>query len=208
MTPDKISVGCFVQKIGRPDYVREILHIGQDGNVIYRDRYATAVCRIQSLARWAEGEVPRPSDWIAPGHTARARLHARRKTRRKRTNATRRKRFSPALSELAKVIVRQAFRDTDIEDLHASEYDNPPPGSKVVFPDGTTIPWEEASHITDAQMRSLMIEAVNKVYTIICFPVEMVSISRRIANVEDWNDAELDPGLMHVIAEFKSVQRT
>jgi hypothetical protein len=100
--------------------------------------------------------------------------------------------FSKDRSDLAKAIVYNAFRNTDLEDIHAGI--EPPPGSKVVTPDGATIPWEDVSHISDRRMKALMIDAVNKVYTILSFP--RISFRRD----DRWNNAELDDELMTGLA--------
>ena len=73
-------------------------------------------------------------------------------------------------SQLAKSIVLLGMRNTSIEDIHAGTMPFSETGDyadvKVVTPKGE-IPWNELSRISNDEMRSLMREAVNKVYTIL-----------------------------------------
>ena len=81
--------------------------------------------------------------------------------------------FSKERSDLAKSIVLHAFRNTLLEDIHAGHEVRSKTGTfdnvKVVTPYGE-IPWNEVSHISDKQIRTLMIGAVNTVYTMLAFP--------------------------------------
>src|SRR3954465_11134725 len=69
---------------------------------------------------------------------------------------------------LAKAIVLHCMRNTRLEDLHAGVYPDSATGDhpqvKVVSPYGE-IPWNKASRISDAEMRSLIRQCVNRVYT-------------------------------------------
>ena len=69
---------------------------------------------------------------------------------------------------LAKAIVLHCMRNTGLEELHAGVYPDSATGDytdvKVVSPYGE-IPWNKASRISDAEMRSLMRHCVNRVYT-------------------------------------------
>jgi hypothetical protein len=105
--------------------------------------------------------------------------------------------FSKERSDLAKSIVLHAFRNTLLEDIHAGRGVRSKTGAfddvKVVTPYGE-IPWNDVSHISDDQMRTLMIGAVNKVYTMLAFP------HVKFRNPVGWNDAEPDKGTLTMIA--------
>jgi hypothetical protein len=64
---------------------------------------------------------------------------------------------------------------------------------KVVTPYGE-IPWNEVSHISDEQMRALMIGAVNMVYTMLAFP------HLKFRSPTGWNEAVPDENMLTMIA--------
>src|SRR5262249_38734264 len=69
---------------------------------------------------------------------------------------------------LAKAIVALCVRNTFLEDLHAGTTPSSKTGDysdvKVVTPYGE-IPWSKLSRLSDTEMKRLMMEIVNKVYT-------------------------------------------
>lgn len=71
--------------------------------------------------------------------------------------------------DYAKIIVLNCFRNTFLEDLHAGIFPSSATGDytdvNVVSPYGV-IPWNDLSRISDPEMKKLMIEAVDSVYTI------------------------------------------
>lgn len=81
-----------------------------------------------------------------------------------------------AAALLAKTIVLCAFRNTFLEDLHSGTFPDSKTGDysdvKVVSPSGE-IPWvrtpdaNKVARINDDEMRTLMKEVVNKVFTIL-----------------------------------------
>lgn len=72
-------------------------------------------------------------------------------------------------ARLAKVMAMMCVRNTKLEDIHAGVVPVTKTGDYsdvvVVDADGREIPWAEVSHIDDAQMRELMKEIVNRLYT-------------------------------------------
>lgn len=72
-------------------------------------------------------------------------------------------------AQLAKVIAMMCVRNSKLEDIHAGRVPITKTGdySDVVVLDaeGRRIPWTEVSHIDDAQMRDLMKDIVNRLYT-------------------------------------------
>ena len=73
-----------------------------------------------------------------------------------------------SLAALAKAIVALCVRNTFLEDLHAGTTPSSKTGDysdvKVVTPYGE-IPWSKLSRLSDTEMKRLMMEIVNKVYT-------------------------------------------
>jgi len=69
---------------------------------------------------------------------------------------------------LAKFMALQCFRNTELENLHAGMSPDSKTGDyrdvKVVGPHGE-IPWRELSRFDDEEMKTLMIDVVNKTYT-------------------------------------------
>ncbi|HWG47975.1 MAG TPA: hypothetical protein VN688_34750 [Gemmataceae bacterium] len=72
---------------------------------------------------------------------------------------------------LAKSIAALCVRNTFLEDLHSGTTPSSKSGDytdvKVVTPFGE-IPWRNLSRISDAEMKRLMKEIVDKIYTFLC----------------------------------------
>lgn len=68
----------------------------------------------------------------------------------------------------AKVLTEVCFRDTKLEELHSGVYPASAVGDysdvRVVTPYGE-IPWSDVSRLNDEEMKSLMMEAVDRVFT-------------------------------------------
>jgi hypothetical protein len=75
------------------------------------------------------------------------------------------------IAPLAKAITALCVRNTILEDLHAGTTPSSKTGDysdvKVVTPYGE-IPWSKLSRISDAEMKRLMKEIVNSVYSFLC----------------------------------------
>lgn len=72
--------------------------------------------------------------------------------------------------QLALGIALNCVRNTSIENIHAGivPKSTTPDGSDVFIKTETNnIPWNAVSRITDEEMKTLMIEVVNKVYTVL-----------------------------------------
>ena len=102
-------------------------------------------------------------------------------------------------ARLAKVMAMMCVRNTKLENLHAGLVPVTKTGdySDVVVLDaeGRKIPWVEVSHIDDDQMRELMKDIVNRLYTFqmrIDDPEFQAWIDRWAAVAEKWDDPELD----------------
>jgi hypothetical protein len=104
---------------------------------------------------------------------------------------------------LARSIVLHCMRNTRLEDLHAGVYPDSATGDytdvKVVSPYGE-IPWNKASRISDAEMRSLMRHCVNRVYTYLLH----LETSRGFKFDCHWDPPELDLEMMKDIEAIKA----
>src|SRR6267143_2861721 len=72
---------------------------------------------------------------------------------------------------LAKFFALQCFRNSKLEDLHTGTSPSSKTGDysdvKVVTPYGE-IPWNNLSRISDEEIKRLLKEIVNKLYTFLC----------------------------------------
>ena len=102
-------------------------------------------------------------------------------------------------ASLAKVMAMMCVRNTWLEALHAGVVPATQTGDYsdvfVLDADGRKIPWAEASHIDDDQMRNLMREVVNRLYTfhISCDDPEFLKLAEKWMTVAGkWDEPELD----------------
>jgi hypothetical protein len=111
------------------------------------------------------------------------------------TNAERQK-----VEVIALALVETCVRNTQLEDLHAGKFPGSAMGDysdvKVVTPYGE-IPWKSLSRLSDPEMKALMIEIVDRVFTFLQYPEELA----RLGAAMEWDRPKLDPNLM------RSVQR-
>jgi hypothetical protein len=100
-----------------------------------------------------------------------------------------------AVRRIALALVEQCVRNTRLEDIHAGTVPESLTGDysdvKVVTPFGE-IPWNEVSRISDPEMKALMIEVVNKVYTFISHMEDLLSLKAG----SRWNRPEFDEALL------------
>jgi hypothetical protein len=104
---------------------------------------------------------------------------------------------------LAKAIVLHCVRNTRLEDLHAGTFPDSATGDytdvKVVSPYGE-IPWNMVSRISDAEMRGLMRQCVNRVYTYLLH----LETSRGFRIDRRWDAPELDPDMINDIDAIRA----
>ena len=110
-----------------------------------------------------------------------------------------------AARRIALALVEQCVRNTGLEELHAGKVPESLVGDysdvKVVTPFGE-IPWTEVSRISDPEMKALMIEVVNKVYTFVSHMEDLVSLQ----GAARWNRPELDATLLKT-AQRRAAER-
>lgn len=102
-------------------------------------------------------------------------------------------------ASLAKVMAMMCVRNTGLEALHAGVVPATQTGDFsdvfVLDAEGRKIPWADASHIDDDQMRTLMREIVYRLYTfhIGCDDPEFLKLAEKWMTVAGkWDEPELD----------------
>ncbi|CAA7619555.1 conserved hypothetical protein [Magnetospirillum sp. SS-4] len=105
-------------------------------------------------------------------------------------------------ARLAKVVAMMCVRNTKLEDIHAGVISVTKTGdySDVVVLDaeGRKIPWPEVSHIDDVQMRELMKDIVNRLYTFqmrLDDPEFQAWVDRWDVVSRKWDEPELNEAL-------------
>lgn len=102
-------------------------------------------------------------------------------------------------AKLAKIMAMLCVRNTHLEAIHAGRTPVTHTGDwsdvTVVDADGRRIPWADVSHITDDEMRELMRDIVNRLYTFhLCAdePGLQAKIEKWMAVAGKWDDPEID----------------
>lgn len=100
---------------------------------------------------------------------------------------------------LALAMVETCVRNTGLETLHAGRFPRSATGDyadvSVATPYGN-IPWTEISRISDDEMKTLMIEIVDRVFTYLSFPEELAG--GRTAT-QAWDRPRLNADLMKAV---------
>lgn len=100
-----------------------------------------------------------------------------------------------AARRIALALVEQCVRNSQLEDLHAGTTPDSLSGDfsdvKVVTPFGE-IPWAQVSRISDVEMKALMIEIVNRVYTFLTHIEDLAALY----DSARWNRPEHDLRLL------------
>ena len=102
-------------------------------------------------------------------------------------------------AKLAKTMAMLCVRNTNLETIHAGKTPVTRTGEwtdvTVVDADGNRIPWNDVSRITDDEMRDLMRDIVNRLYTFhLCAdePGLQAEIERWMAVARQWDEPEID----------------
>ena len=108
------------------------------------------------------------------------------------------------LERLALSIVETCVRNTGLEDLHAGVFPGSVTGDysdvKVVSPHGE-IPWNDVSRISDAEMKVLMIEVVDRVFTYLSHPEAMNGLR---TGTGSWDRPKLDANMMKRVRRLQA----
>ena len=116
----------------------------------------------------------------------------------------------PMDKALAKMIAAVCVRNTRLEDLHSGRYPSSRTGDysdvTVVTPYGE-IPWNEVSRLNDAEMKRLMKEVVDKLYTFLHYNRDVVFLENFMAwaghFIQEWDDPKLDESLSAIKQDRK-----
>lgn len=105
-------------------------------------------------------------------------------------------------AQLAKAMAMICVRNTMLENIHAGRGLVTKAGDYsdvfVVDAEGNRVPWTEASRIDDDEMRDLMRQVVNRLYTFqVCFsePGFQAMVNRWLGAARKWDEPVLDTGL-------------
>jgi len=106
-------------------------------------------------------------------------------------------------AKLAKTMAMLCVRNTHLETIHAGKTPVTKIGDwsdvTVVDAEGNRIPWTAVSHISDDEMRSLMRDIVNRLYTFhLCAddPGLQAEIEKWMAVAGKWAKPEIDPRMI------------
>ena len=111
-------------------------------------------------------------------------------------------------AKMAKTLAMMCVRNTGIETLHAGIVPVTHAGDysdvRVIDADGREIAWNDVSHLDDGQMRTLMKEIVNRLYT---FNISIddqdfrYSVDRWARIAERWDEPDPDLEFFRKLAE-------
>ena len=128
-----------------------------------------------------------------PDPDSRGAVHGNRSTEHTLTAAEGRQ-----LERLALTLVETCVRNTQLENLHAGVVPRSAIGDytdvRVVTPYGD-IPWGDLSRISDPEMKALMIEIVDRVFTFLQYPERLGTLGA----AEGWDRPKLDAALMRTV---------
>ncbi|NQE61515.1 hypothetical protein [Caulobacter sp. RHG1] len=106
---------------------------------------------------------------------------------------------------LSLALAETGVRNSRLEELHAGTFPQSAVGDysdvKVVTPYGE-IPWARVSRLCDEEMKGLMIEVVDRLYTVLTHPEPF----SRLMGARTWNAPALDPAMMVVVARHEARQ--
>ena len=116
------------------------------------------------------------------------------------------RREAPAL---ARIMALMCVRQSHLEDIH----EGVPPVTRsgdysdvvVVDADGRRIPWPEVAHLNQDEMRDLMREVVNKIYTFLVMSEEPDFQAFRDyvrPATGNWDKPKLDDAMMHHVEVY------
>jgi hypothetical protein len=106
-------------------------------------------------------------------------------------------------AKLAKTMAMLCVRNTHLETIHAGKLPVTRTGDwsdvTVVDADGNRIPWADVSHISDDEMRDLMRNIVNRLYTFhLCAddPGLQAEVERWMTVTEKWDEPKIEQRML------------
>ncbi|WP_199170602.1 hypothetical protein [Caulobacter sp. FWC2] len=107
---------------------------------------------------------------------------------------------------LTLALVEKGFRNSGLEELHTGVSPATAVGDysdvKVITPYGE-IAWADVARLDDAEMKALMIEVVDRVFTILRHPEPFLAPMA----AQHWNRPSPDPAMMDQVARYEARQR-
>jgi hypothetical protein len=114
-------------------------------------------------------------------------------------------------AQLAKAMAMLCVRNSRLEDLHAGIVPATKTGDWsdviVLDADGNRIPWRDVSRIDDEEMRSLMRDVVNRLYTFQLHagnPALQAEIEKWMSVARKWDQPEVD--LRMIVADDRNIR--
>lgn len=111
------------------------------------------------------------------------------------------------LAMFAKALTLMCVRNTFLEDLHTGTFPASKTGDysdvKVIDGEGHEIPWNELSRLDDDEMKKLMKQVVNRIYTYFKFSDNQNFqdwIHMWSSSAQHWDDPELDEDFKTALA--------
>lgn len=106
-------------------------------------------------------------------------------------------------ARLARIMALMCVRNSNLEDIHAGRVPTTQTGDYsdvfVIDADGQRIPWTEVSRIDDNEMRALLRDVVNRLYTFHLNSDNLglrAEIERWLAVAGKWDEPELEPQMI------------
>lgn len=106
-------------------------------------------------------------------------------------------------AQLAKAIAMLCVRNSRLEDLHAGVVPTTKTGDWsdviVLDADGNRIPWRDVSRIDDDEMRALMRDVVNRLYTFQLHagnPTLQATIEKWMSVAGNWDEPQIDDHML------------
>lgn len=111
-------------------------------------------------------------------------------------------------AQTAKTLALMCVRNTHLENIHSGASPITRTGDfsdvRVIDGEGREIPWTEVSRINDDEMRRIMKQVVNRLYTWFIKTEDLgfhTRLQRWIQSTEKWDAPELDEVFMRMIAQ-------
>lgn len=111
-------------------------------------------------------------------------------------------------AQISKMLAMMCVRNTFLEEIHSGKIPETKTGDysdvKVIDAEGTEIPWNEVSKITDAEMKIFMKQVVNRLYSWHLKPEELAPnsyVGRLFHAVQKYDEPELDEGFLNLMAQ-------
>ena len=111
-------------------------------------------------------------------------------------------------AQIAKTLTMLCVRNTRMEDFHAGTVPVTHSGDysdvRVIDADGREIAWNDAAHLDQDQMRALIKQIVNRIYTFHMLRDDFefkASFDQWVAIAEKWDEPEMDQDFIARLAK-------